>query len=61
MTMQRLTRYSGVIKAFDSFLIDYFFHSFNNYAHNHPYIPVPNVKTKFKEGLLYGLAIMVLD
>ena len=36
-------------------------HSFNYYAHNHPYIPVPNVKTKFKEGLLYGLAIMVLD
>ena len=60
MTMQRLTRFTGVNNPSWN-PIDLFSHSFNNYAHNHPYIPVPNVKTKFKEGLLYGLAIMVLD
>ena len=33
--------------------------SFAQYAKNHPYIPVPNTHSMFREGLITGLAIMV--
>ena len=33
--------------------------SFADYAKNHPYTPVPNTHSMFKEGLIAGLTIMV--